>query len=80
MAGYLAWVALTALVVAFVALGVGLLEMRKRRRHDRVARGLYEAMQGCRLSPTNPFQEKWAQEIKKHEASPTIVDQSTRAP
>ena len=80
MAGYLEWVAITALVVAFAALVVGLLEMRKRRRHDRVARGFYEAVQGCWLRPTNPFQEKWVREIKNHEASPTIVDQSTRAP
>lgn len=80
MAGYLEWVAITALVVAVAALAVGLAEMRKRRQRQAAVRYLHEAMQGYSAGRSNQFQEKWEREIKKYESSQKDADQSTQAP
>lgn len=50
MAGYLEWVAITALVVAVAALAVGLAEMRKRRQRQAAVRAGYEANQDFTIS------------------------------
>lgn len=72
MAGYLEWVAITAVVVAVAALAAGLAEMRKRRQRQAAVRAGYEAWQGLAERRVDPelaaCNQKWEREIKKHEA------------
>lgn len=84
MAGYLEWVAITALVVAVATLAVGLAEMRKRRQRQAAVRAGYEAWQGLAERRVGPelaaCNQKWEREIKKYESSLKDADQSTQAP
>ncbi len=65
MNGYVGWVAIAALVIAVSALGIAVSEIRRRKQRDSAALELYEAVQGYRLTPGSPFEEKWTLRVKE---------------
>lgn len=73
MGGYVWWTAITALVISVVALGMAFAAMRRQPQRDNATPALCGDVQGYRLAPSGPFQEKWDQEIKKHEAGQEVT-------
>ena len=76
MADYLGWVAITALVSAVAALGVGLAEMRRRRRRDATIQEAYAAWQGLHVMPASTeladYNQKWERAIRESETDQKV--------